>query len=264
MGVIFDIKRFAVHDGPGIRTTVFLKGCPLACHWCHNPESISKKPFSFTRKIQLDGKIFYDEEVIGYDTTVESVLQEINKEMIVMEESGGGVTFSGGEPLMQPDFLYELLLETKKMEMHTAVDTSGYANRKIIENIIPLTDLFLYDLKIMDSHKHKYYTGVSNEVVLANFEYLALENKAIHVRIPLINGINTDEENLTETIRFLEPFSNVVERIDLLPYHKIGKHKYKQFNMEYQLTGQEEVPKEEQLRIKEMFENNMSNISVNI
>lgn len=264
MGIIFDIKRFAVHDGPGIRTTVFLKGCPLSCQWCHNPESIARNSISYTRKIQLDGKTFCEEEVIGYESSVESILQEINKELIVMEESGGGVTFSGGEPLMQPDFLVELLSGTKEMEMHTVVDTSGYANKNILEKVLPLTDLFLYDLKIMDSQKHKYYTGVSNEVILSNFEFIASRVKPIHVRIPLIDGINTDDGNLTDTIRFLAPFTNVIERIDLLPYHKIGKHKYEQFNMQYQLNGDGEVSGEEQMRIKRMFEDNITDVNINI
>ncbi len=263
MGMIFDIKRFAVHDGPGIRTTVFLKGCPLSCFWCHNPESISQKPFTYQREVQLDGKIFYDDEVIGRDVSVESVLQEIEKELIVMEESGGGVTFSGGEPLMQPDFLYDLLVGLKNMEIHTAVDTSGYANKRVVERIIPFTDLFLYDIKMMDSHKHHYYTGVTNDVILSNFELIASKGKTIHVRVPLVNGINTDEENITATIQFLSSFADVIERVDLLPYHKIGKHKYEQFNMEYQLQGNEEVPQNELFRIKELFENNALNATLN-
>ncbi|HPL06444.1 MAG TPA: radical SAM protein, partial [Bacteroidales bacterium] len=165
-GLVFDIKRFAVHDGPGIRTTLFLKGCPLNCAWCHNPEGTSPEPQTVAKSISVDGQVFQEEEKVGLNMSVEQVMQELLKEKVFMDCSEGGVTFSGGEPLMQPAFLKSLLVACKKEGMHTAVDTSGYAKLSVIQDIAPYTDLFLYDLKLMDDKAHRHFTTVSNKLIL--------------------------------------------------------------------------------------------------
>ena len=152
-GIIFDIKRFAVHDGPGIRTTVFMKGCPLKCLWCHNPESLDPLPCIIERVSRIGSLSFTDKEVVGQVKTVQEVMADLEKERVFMDESGGGVTFSGGEPLLQHEFLLELLTACKSSGMPTAVDTCGFAAPSVLRKIIPFTDLFLYDLKIMDENK---------------------------------------------------------------------------------------------------------------
>jgi pyruvate formate lyase activating enzyme len=254
MGVIFDIKRFAVHDGPGIRTTVFLKGCPLSCWWCHNPESIGLKPQVFTKKVRLGGKFFFDEETIGREMPVAEVMTEVLKEQLVMEESCGGVTFSGGEPMVQHLFLSDLLKQSKYEGLHTAIDTSGFVQKELFEKILPYADMFLYDLKVMEARLHLKYTGVNNHLILSNLKFLAFSGKSIRLRIPLINGINTHELNLAKTISFLKPLKDNIERIDLLPYHRIGKSKYSRFGVDYKLNGNEEVPENELSGIKTRFE----------
>ncbi len=246
-GIIFNIKRFAVHDGPGIRTTVFLKGCPLRCCWCHNPESWSGSLQSFNRKTSLDGFEFCETEKIGRHITLEGLMQELEKERIVMEESGGGVTFSGGEPLMQPVFLKESLKACFSAGIHTALDTSGFASREVLEEIIPFTDLFLWDLKLMDDDKHIFYTGVSNRQIISNLKWLSQLGKEISIRIPLITGITTTDENLSQIIRFLDGFRNSISRIDLLPYHRIGKSKYEKLNISFQLKSGDYSPDSFQL-----------------
>jgi len=202
-GTIFDIKKYAIHDGPGIRTTVFFKGCPLRCRWCHNPEGQSSKPEMFVRpsrclkecseclsvcereaisRTEISPVIDRERcnscgkcaevcpaeaiEVVGRQMSVQEVMAEVEKDMIFHDESGGGVTFSGGEPLLQPVFLSTLLEKSKEKDIHTTVDTSGYASFEIMEEIAKNVDLFLYDLKIMDEKKHKEYTGKSNKVIL--------------------------------------------------------------------------------------------------
>ena len=176
-GLIFDIKRFAVHDGPGIRTSVFLKGCPCSCRWCHNPESIKPYPQKISKTISLDGKTFKKEEFIGSSMCVFDVMSEIRKDKIFYDESGGGVTFSGGEPLMQSEFLLELLKECKNENIHTTVDTSGFVNEGKLLEIIDYVDLFLYDLKLINNELHKKYTGVSNKMILQNIQILVNRHK---------------------------------------------------------------------------------------
>ena len=215
-GNIFDIKRFALHDGPGIRTTLFMTGCPLDCLWCHNPES---------RLDDCDGG--------NRNRNVNSVyvMEELKKDLIFYEESGGGVTFSGGEPLSQPDFLLSLLKEMKSAMIHTAVDTTGYAHRSVIGNISPFTDLFLYDLKVMDPDKHKKFTGVDNSTILENLKFILDRGKDVRIRFPLIPGYNDDEQNIVDMIRFLER-SDILPHIDILPYHRLGISKYRKLNID--------------------------------
>ncbi|OYT13869.1 MAG: hypothetical protein B6I19_02890 [Bacteroidetes bacterium 4572_114] len=165
-GIVFDIKRFAIHDGPGIRTTIFLKGCPLKCWWCHNPESQDIKTFTDVKTIVLDGAPFEKQEEIGKLMSVEELLEIIEKESVFYDESGGGVTFSGGEPLLQHEFLLEILKALKQKNIHTTVDTCGFAKWEIFEQIIDYTDLFLYDLKHIDQKKHKLFTGADNKQMI--------------------------------------------------------------------------------------------------
>lgn len=188
-GVVFDIKRFAVHDGPGIRTTVFLKGCPLRCRWCHNPESLEASPCELPKTYHIGTSTFTEMETVGREMSVEELMRELRKEKVFMDESGGGVTFSGGEPLFQPAFLKEMLMACKAEGMHTVVDTSGYAASTVLDSILPFTDLFLFDLKIIDTEIHSHWTGVGNSIILANFDRLISAGARVRVRIPLIPGV---------------------------------------------------------------------------
>ena len=253
-GIIFDIKRFAVHDGPGIRTTVFFKGCPLSCHWCHNPESIIQEICTVAKSVRLGVKIFTEDEVVGREMTVEEVLSELRKEQIFMEESGGGVTFSGGEPLMQSDFLTEMLSACQAEGMHTTVDTCGYAKWKVLKKVALHTDLFLYDLKVMDTDLHTENTGVSNKIILENLSGLLKTGKKVRIRIPMIPGVSFTENNIRETIVFLKRLKSPVEGVDLLPYHNTALHKYIRFGVENQLKEIKSVNKDELLHVKQQFE----------
>ena len=253
-GIIFDIKRFAVHDGPGIRATVFMKGCPLKCAWCHNPESLDPKPCILERVSRIGDISFSDKEVVGNVNTVEEVMAVLEKERVFMDESGGGVTFSGGEPLSQHEFLLELLIACKTAGMHTAVDTCGFASPSVLREMIPFTDLFLYDLKIMDSQKHRFYTGTPNDVILENLRELSSRNCKIRVRIPVIHEINDNEENTNETIGFLKNLMNPVEGIDLLPFHNTANGKYKRFEINYTMNENKKPDNSVMNKLKEQFE----------
>jgi len=179
-GIIFDIKRYAINDGPGIRTTVFLKGCPLNCWWCHNPEGINLNIEKLNINKKINTKI-NQKEKIGYKINVKDLTNELLKDYIFYKESGGGVTFSGGEPLIQIDFLHSILLECKKNNIKTAIDTCGYSTIKKIDKIYDYVDLFLYDIKFIDEKQHLKYTGKSNEKILSNLKYLtAFFNKTIY------------------------------------------------------------------------------------
>lgn len=255
MGIIFDIKRFAVHDGPGIRTTVFLKGCPLRCAWCHNPEGISAALCDVPKSVRIGNKIFTEMETVGKEISVENLMRELEKEKIFMDESGGGVTFSGGEPLMQPEFLNEALLACKNAGMHTAVDTSGYARWEIMEKTANLTDLFLYDLKIMDDKKHKQFTSVSNKIIIENLKKLSALGKNIQVRIPCISGITFTDKNISETIDLLRSLAYKPKEVNLLPFHKTASHKYERFGKENPFWEMKSMDKKELEKAKKQFEN---------
>jgi len=277
-GIIFNIQRYSIHDGPGIRTTVFLKGCPLNCWWCQNPESqLSGQEMIFwedrciscgacsticpTGAIQIKNGIPVTEkekcilcgkciekcpalarEMIGKKMTAEEVLKEIEKDLVFYEESGGGVTFSGGEPLGQSEFLESLLNCCQEKKIHTAVDTSGYISWEILSKISSKVDLFLYDLKIMDNKRHKKFTGVSNELILENLKKLSSVHHNIFVRFPVIPGINDDYQNIKETGEFLSSLK--VAQVNLLPYHYIGIDKYKRLGKKYKLADIQPPSKE--------------------
>jgi pyruvate formate lyase activating enzyme len=236
-GIIFDIKRFAVHDGPGIRTTVFLKGCPLHCDWCHNPEGIDMEP---------RGKY-------GREVSVAEVMQEIEKETVFYDESGGGATFSGGEPLMQPAFLAALLDRCRQRQIHTTLDTSGYAPPEVFENIGDKVDLFLYDLKIMDEERHSRCTGVSNRWIVDNLKTLVKKGKRVFIRFPVVPGVTDTPENIRQVAAFVGSL-NHIERLDLLAYHRTGAEKYKRLNMTERLARVNPPPADRLAAIKNEFE----------
>jgi len=269
-GIIFDIEKFSIHDGPGIRTTVFLKGCPLSCWWCHNPESqaLDREMWFWERRcircgacleactqgaILLSGDSVITDgtvcdvcgncaqvcqaearEIVGRRVTVAEVMAEIEKDIVFYDESGGGVTFSGGEPLMQPDFLQALLQACKETEIHTAVDTSGFVAWKTLQRISGNVNLFLYDLKLMDDERHRQSTGVSNELVLSNLKALSSQGSQIAVRVPIIPGVNDDSENISKIGAFVASLAHVPS-ISILPYHKAGADKYARLKKTYAL-----------------------------
>ncbi|MFZ7101816.1 MAG: glycyl-radical enzyme activating protein [Peptococcaceae bacterium] len=256
-GIIFNIQRFSIHDGPGIRTTVFLKGCPLNCWWCHNPES---QAVSLHLNLWADRCINCGEcirvcankdhcilcgkcvescpaaarELIGKQVSVTEVLREIKKDLIFFDESGGGVTFSGGEPLMQPVFLENLLEECRREHIHTAVDTSGFAPWETVLKISRYTDLFLYDLKHINDLDHQRYTGVSNALILANLKKLSMLKKRIIVRIPLIPGINDAEGIIRQMGEFIAGLK--IKEVNVLPYHDTARDKYTRLAKVYKLA----------------------------
>jgi len=242
-GIVFNIQRYSIHDGPGIRTTVFLKGCPLNCWWCQNPESqLSELEMIFGKCIEKCPALA--REMIGEKLTTEEVIKEVEKDLVFYKESGGGVTFSGGEPLGQTEFLEELLNVCREKKIHTTVDTSGYISWEILNKISPKVDLFLYDLKLMDNERHKKYTGVSNEIILGNLEKLSSVHNNIFIRFPVIPGINDDYQNIKKTGEFLSSLK--IAQVNLLPYHYIGMDKYKRVGRTYKLVDIQS-PSEEKL-----------------
>lgn len=260
-GIIFDIQRYAIHDGPGIRTIIFFKGCPLNCLWCHNPEGKTmEQEFMWTKERCLEcrtcqnvctkGAISFSEdsllldkgrcdicgvcvegchshalEMVGKSMTVSQVMDEIAKDTLFYDESGGGVTFSGGEPLMQPDFLHSLLETCKEQGINTAVETCGYADSAILLRIGEHVDLFMYDLKVISDKKHVKFTGVSNRRILENLKMLSQTGQEIVVRFPLVPGVNDNEEDLLELGSFVSSLKNIRE-LNILPYHKAGVEKF--------------------------------------
>jgi len=280
-GTIFDIKKYAIHDGPGIRTTVFFQGCPLSCWWCHNPEgrsfspvllyranrcvtcgtcvetcsqnAIKLSPSPIERREVGDGKVVTTDrakcdvcgecaeicypgarEVSGREMTIIEVLAEIERDVPFYDQSGGGVTFSGGEALMQRQCLSALLRGCKQREIHTVVDTSGHAAWGVIDHLRDDVDLFLYDLKLIDDQRHRKFTGVSNELILSNLQRLAESGAQIEVRIPLIPGINDDDENLYQSAVFIAGLPDIT-KIELMAYHDIAASKYGSMGLPYPL-----------------------------
>lgn len=238
-GTIFDIKHFAIHDGPGIRQTIFFKGCSLSCWWCHNPEGRSTDIMSYEKKESLKGVKMSETKSVGKKYTVNDLVTEIKKDIVFFEESEGGVTLSGGEPLLQYDFVMTLLERCKDLKIHTCIDTTGNISRDKIVNVAKRTGLFLFDVKFIEETKHIKYTGVSNKLILNNLKILDEMGKDIWIRFPLIPGINDDESDLLRMMDFLSDL-NKNHPVSILPYHKIGSHKYEQFNVDYKMNGVEE------------------------
>ena len=249
---IFDIKRFALHDGPGIRTTVFFKGCPLECWWCHNPEGLRSGTEFFTEKLTLDGVSFEKKVKVGKWMDVEDLMGELERDRIYMEESGGGISFSGGEPLQQAEALFRLLNLSRERNIHTTVDTSGYASPDTIETLSGLTDLILFDLKTMDKEKHLTYTGIPNARVLENLERILGGPAEVIVRIPLIAGFNDTDEEMDSILEYLKGLSGI-QALDILPYHTFGTHKYRRFNRKNRQDGFKPPAKQRIEKIQKSF-----------
>ena len=225
-GLTFDIRRYSVHDGPGIRTTVFLKGCPLNCVWCHNPEGILPEPQPMRTFHTLDGKETICHVTVGKWLTASEVFHEIEKDLIFFEESGGGVTFSGGEPLMQGEFLLEMLVRCRNANIHTAVDTSGHGDPELFREVSKKADMLLFDIKTTNNHAHIKYTGVDNTLIMQNLYSLTGSDISVIIRIPVIPGFNDNHEEMEATRDALLPLQKNIRRIDLLPYHRLGRKKY--------------------------------------
>ena len=233
-GIVFKIKKYAIHDGPGIRTTIFLKGCLLDCWWCHNPEGKTPAPQAMKADHSAKGK----REVVGKRMTDSEVLFEIEKDIIFYDESGGGVTFSGGEPLYQASFLLTLLNACRERGVHAALDTSGYAPSDIFKKVCNVIDMVLFDLKLMDDELHRRYTGVSNKKILKNLETLSKLNIPYYVRFPLIPGITDTDENVLAIAEFVRSLGTV-NRIDILPMHRIADGKYRRLGMQSKMADKQ-------------------------
>jgi len=259
-GLVFNVQRFSVHDGPGVRTTVFMKGCPLCCAWCHNPESQSPS-LEFVRlrhlcmscgrctEHELDSPVVTDrdeEDVeacptgalrgVGEHIAPADLVKRLLSDRIFFDESGGGVTVSGGEPLAQAPFVTEVLRLLRAEAVHTALDTCGFGRWHDLRGAAEHASLVLYDLKLMDPARHKAATGVSNELILDNLRALAGVHPAIWIRIPVIPGVNDDDANIEATADFVHSVPGL-RQVDLLPYHPTGAAKFARLGMDYTLSG---------------------------
>ena len=263
-GLIFDIRRSCVHDGPGIRTTVFFKGCPLNCWWCHNPESRDAAIENSVKHLSLNGKKFDRVETTGKWMSAYEVMQEVERDRIFYDESEGGVSFSGGEPLLQEAFLVGLMKTSNQQGIHTTLDTSGYATKETMAHVSKWADLILFDLKLMNDELHRKYTGVSNVPVLENLKFLVKEGKRIVMRFPVIPGITDTAENISEMKTFIvDELMNVQSykvtesqspQLNLLPYHNMAGDKYRRFGKTNYLKGLPDLKPEDLLPLKQEFE----------
>ncbi len=306
--LIFDIRRYSINDGPGIRITIFMKGCPMRCKWCHNPESQSiekQKLYTAskcigtqdcikvcpenaltltpngiitdinrctlcglcadacpTRAIEMSGRMY----------SVEELIKIIEKERVHIDQSAGGVTFSGGEPLMHPQFLIEMLKACGKQGLHRAVDTCGFTDSKTLLQVAKYTDLFLFDLKLMTPEKHKKWTGFSNKGILRNLKLLVKSGANINIRIPFIENVNTDITEIEKMAKFIGSLQEENQQlkirtkekplVNLLPYHNIATGKYQKLGMKYNADEMNEPSEEDILRAIEIF--NFQGIEVEI
>lgn len=287
-GLVFSIQKFCVHDGPGIRTTVFFKGCPLACPWCHNPESqcyekeilVNPDLCTLCGRCQavcpsgaieiIKGNLTYNQEkcngcgsceehclrsarqVTGKEYTLESLMQEIEKDRPFYEQSGGGVTFSGGEVMMQIDFVEKLAQRCRDRGISVVIDTCGYVPQKYFERILNYVDLFLYDIKLMNDELHQQFMGKGNKLILDNLKFLSEEGAKINLRIPLIGGVNTDDGHIRGILEMIKDVS--IQSINLLPYHDVAKDKYRKLNKGYD-EKKFYIPSDERLtEIKDVFQ----------
>jgi pyruvate formate lyase activating enzyme len=270
-GLIFDIQRFSVHDGPGIRTTVFLKGCTLRCFWCQNPEGLRLRPevmfypercigcgnclscpreahrFNGGRHIYLRERCIGCGECVencysgalkisGRWMSVEEVMKEIMRDRVFYEVSGGGVTLSGGDPLMQSDFSLALLRRCKEAGLHTAIETAANCRWEEMQRLLPFIDLVIMDIKHMDPEAHRRFTGVSNRLILSNARRLAETRKPMIIRVPVIPGVNDTAEQIRAIAEFVRPFKNL-RLLELLPFHRLGEGKYRALGLDYPASG---------------------------
>ena len=279
-GWIFNIQRFSVQDGPGIRTTVFMKGCPLTCPWCSNPESQKSHPelahvdllcdgcgrclpVCEPKAISLEGeRVRVDRrlcdncgrclevcapgslKMFGSEISVEEALREIEKDAPYYRNSKGGVTASGGEPLRQPRFVASLFRRCRESGIHTALDTCGYAPRDALQSVLEHTDLVLYDLKLVDDERHIEILGTSNHPILDNARFVAGSGVPLIIRIPLVPGFTETEENIRAVVRFIEDVGEGVTAIHVLPYHRFGLDKYPMLDRNYELGELTPLPEE--------------------
>lgn len=288
-GKIFNIQRYSIYDGPGIRTTIFLKGCPLKCFWCHNPEGVSIESeiqildFKCQRcglciencpnnaRFLSEGRILinkdkctrcfrcvkvcpnYATELIGREIDVKEVLNIVKQDIPFYKRSNGGVTFSGGEPFLQAEFLKNCLIECVKKNIHTAVDTSGFVEEHKLKEIMPYVNLFLYDIKTLDDSKHKNTTGVSNKIILDNLRMLLKSKARVHLRIPLIPTFNDLVEDIQKVADFVSDLKGI-EFIEILPFHQLGSGKYKSLQKTYKAINLKIIPKEKLKALLEPFD----------
>lgn len=251
-GYIFDVEEFAIYDGPGIRTVVFLKGCPLSCNWCQNPEGISPLPELMVSRAScskcgrcekvcaqeacnLCGKCIdvcplHLRRICGSYIEAGELAEELLTHKNFLEQNGGGITFSGGEPLLQPDFLFELVLLLKPL--HLAIETCGYAQSSVFSKAVSMFDYIMLDVKLADPGKHKYYTGVDNKLILKNLESLCISYKPFAVRIPLIPGVNDSEKNMRSVAELIGNAPGL-KYVELLPYQSTAGAKYPMLNRQY-------------------------------
>ncbi|NVM04080.1 MAG: glycyl-radical enzyme activating protein [Candidatus Helarchaeota archaeon] len=288
IGTIFNIQRYSIHDGPGIRTLVFFKGCPLRCLWCSNPESQNKYPeilFSSVKCIGCgkcaevcpedaiiksdDKRINRDKcnlclkcietcyaealEVAGKKMTVEEVIKEVEKDRPFYEKSGGGITVSGGEPLMQPKFLKELLKECKNRGINTAIETCGYVNWTTFNEVLEYIDLILFDLKHSDSNNHEELTGKNNNIIIENIKKISDLKKPMIIRFPLIPGCNDSIENIKRIGEFVKILDGVNE-INIIPFHRLGESKYEKLDMKWTMHDVKPPEKDRLDEIKKILE----------
>lgn len=277
-GTVFDMQRFSLHDGPGIRTIVFLKGCPLHCRWCSNPESQNNSPIVMYKKsdcfkcgrcisVCKVGAISFDNEthidrkkctgcgectnvcpsgalvLKGKTMTIQQAIKELKKDATIFRRSDGGVTLSGGEPLVQHDFASQLLLACKSQGWNTAIETTGFGSSEAIEKVIPYVDTVLLDIKHIDPYTHKKFTGISNEVILKNARRISQITKTV-VRVPIIPGFNYSYKDIEDIAKFVKTLNNV-DTIHLLPYHTFGENKYDLLGIEYTLDGLKRLSKDD-------------------
>jgi pyruvate formate lyase activating enzyme len=237
-GTVFDIRRFTMHDGPGVRVTIFMKGCPLRCAWCHNPEGRDPSPVTVDREVKdAEGNTTIVTDTIGTLYTPEQLLEIILSEKGVMQGSGGGVTFSGGEPLMQYKFLLPVLQACHENGIHTAIDTNGYADPEVFEQMIPYTDLFLFDLKHANGQKHLEYTSVSTKKILENLNLILSKGSKVWLRVPVIPGFNQSRDEISEIIRVLKSMPEGIEQVELIPFRRTATEKYDRLGYHNPMEG---------------------------
>ncbi|EHI69115.1 glycyl-radical enzyme activating protein [Streptococcus ictaluri] len=244
-GIVFNIQHFSIHDGPGIRTTVFLKGCPLRCPWCANPESQQKAP---EEMLSADG---CKTEIVGQEKSVSEVMEEVLKDRDFYEESGGGMTLSGGELFAQFDFALALLKEAKKQGLHTAIETTAFAKHEQFVQLINYVDFIYTDLKHYETLKHRKTTGVNNNVIIQNIQYAFQSGKEIVLRIPVIPNFN---DSLADAKAFSQLFLKLnIKDVQLLPFHQFGENKYKLLKRDYQVADVKAYHPEDLKAYQEIF-----------